>query len=42
MISRFYENNKDLSLVLGMIAILVILFAPIPSVALDLAIIAAS
>jgi len=40
MISKLLENNKDLALVIGMMLILVILFAPIPAPMLDLAIIA--
>lgn len=40
MLSVFYRNNKDLALVFATIAILVILFAPIPPALLDLAIIA--
>lgn len=39
MFQRFYDNNKDLVLVGATIAILVILFAPIPPALLDLAII---
>ena len=39
MIKDFINNNKDLSLVAGMILILVVLFSPIPSVFLDMAII---
>ena len=37
--TNFLKQNKDLSLVMGMILILVVLFAPIPSFILDLAII---
>jgi flagellar biosynthesis protein FlhA len=40
MFSRFLDRNRDLALVFGMIAILLILFAPIPPALLDLAIIA--
>lgn len=39
MFQRFYDNNKDLVLVGATIAILVILFVPIPPALLDLAII---
>ena len=39
MVFKFFENNKDLSLVIGMVLILIILFAPIPPMFLDLAII---
>src|SRR5687768_13397530 len=39
MLAKTLRNNKDLALVIGMILILVILFAPIPSPMLDLAII---
>ena len=39
MIKNLLDNNKDLALVLGMILILIILFAPIPTAMLDLAII---
>lgn len=39
MFQRFFDNNKDLVLVGATIAILVILFAPIPPALLDLAII---
>jgi flagellar biosynthesis protein FlhA len=35
-----FDKNKDLALVIGMVMILVILFAPIPAAMLDLAIIA--
>src|SRR5919106_1455323 len=40
MLSRIFQQNKDMALVIGMIMILVILFAPIPPAMLDLAIIA--
>lgn len=40
MIARFYEDNRDLVLVGGLLAILTILFAPIPPVFIDLAIMA--
>ena len=40
MIGKMFDNNKDLALVIGMVLILVILFAPIPAAMLDLAIIA--
>jgi flagellar biosynthesis protein FlhA len=40
MLKQFMNRNKDLALVIGMIAILVILFSPIPPALLDLAIIA--
>jgi flagellar biosynthesis protein FlhA len=39
MLTRTLRNNKDLALVIGMVLILVILFAPIPPAMLDLAII---
>jgi flagellar biosynthesis protein FlhA len=39
MLGRFLDRNRDLTLVVGMIAILLILFAPIPPALLDLAII---
>lgn len=39
MIKKLLDNNKDLVLVIGMILILIILFSPIPTVLLDLAII---
>jgi flagellar biosynthesis protein FlhA len=39
MLNRTLRNNKDLALVIGMVLILVILFAPIPPAMLDLAII---
>ena len=39
MIKTFFEDNKDLALVIGMILILIVLFSPIPPVLLDLAII---
>ena len=39
MIKTFFENNKDLALVIGMILILIVLFSPIPPILLDLAII---
>jgi len=39
MIQQFYHRNRDLALVVATIAILVILFAPIPPAMLDLAII---
>lgn len=39
MINAFLSRNKDLALVIGMIAILTVLFAPIPPLVLDLAII---
>ncbi|HEX9932565.1 MAG TPA: flagellar biosynthesis protein FlhA [Allosphingosinicella sp.] len=40
MINKLLDRNRDLTLVIGMILILVILFAPIPAPLLDLAIIA--
>jgi flagellar biosynthesis protein FlhA len=40
MFSRIYQNNRDLLLVGGLLAILTILFAPIPPAAVDFAIIA--
>ena len=40
MLDRMLRNNRDLILVAAIFAILVILFAPIPAAALDLAIIA--
>ncbi len=40
MLSRLFQKNKDMALVIGMIMILVILFSPIPPAMLDLAIIA--
>lgn len=40
MIGRLYRENRDLALVGGLLAILLILFAPIPSELIDLAIIA--
>lgn len=40
MLTRLLDRNRDLALVLGMILILIILFAPIPPAFLDLAIIA--
>ncbi|MCJ2186976.1 flagellar biosynthesis protein FlhA [Novosphingobium beihaiensis] len=39
MLRSFYDGNKDLLLVLGIVAILIILFSPIPPSLLDLAII---
>jgi len=39
MIGKLFANNKDLALVFGTLAILVILFSPIPPALLDLAII---
>ncbi|MEA3016512.1 MAG: flagellar biosynthesis protein FlhA [Sphingomonadales bacterium] len=39
MLAKIADRNRDLTLVAGMIAILVILFAPIPPALLDLAII---
>ena len=39
MIGRILDNNKDLLLVLGTLAILIILFSPIPPALLDFAII---
>jgi flagellar biosynthesis protein FlhA len=39
MLSKFFGKNHDLVLVFGVIAILLILFAPIPTVLLDLLII---
>ena len=39
MFRRLFADNKDLVLVLGTILIILILFAPIPPAALDLAII---
>lgn len=38
MIARYYRENRDLLLVGGILAILVILFAPIPPAVIDLAI----
>lgn len=40
MFGEIYRNNRDLLLVGGLLAILTILFAPIPPAAIDLAIIA--
>lgn len=40
MISRLYQNNRDLLLVGALLAILTILFAPIPPAIVDIAIIA--
>jgi flagellar biosynthesis protein FlhA len=40
MLRQIFQKNRDLALVLGVILILVILFAPIPPAMLDLAIIA--
>ena len=40
MIARLYRENRDLLLVGGLLAILLILFAPIPPAVIDLAIIA--
>lgn len=40
MLSRLFHNNRDLMLVGGLLAILTILFAPIPPAAIDFAIIA--
>ncbi len=40
MIARLYRNNRDLLLVGALLAILTILFAPIPPAAIDIAIIA--
>lgn len=39
MINQLLNRNKDLALVIGMIVILAVLFAPIPPVVLDMAII---
>lgn len=39
-LARFYRDNRDLTLVLGTVLILVILFSPIPPMMLDFAIIA--
>lgn len=39
MINKLFSNNKDLALVFGTLAILVILFSPIPPALLDFAII---
>ena len=39
MLSNFFEKNKDLALVLGVVLILVVLFSPIPPMFLDLAIV---
>ncbi len=39
MLNKTLRNNKDLALVIGMVLILLILFAPIPAPMLDLAII---
>ncbi|TPW05685.1 MAG: flhA, partial [Alphaproteobacteria bacterium] len=39
MLERFFSRNQDLALVAGMVVILIVLFAPIPSAMLDLAII---
>jgi len=39
MLARIYQNNRDLLLVGGLLAILLILFAPIPPAFVDLAII---
>jgi flagellar biosynthesis protein FlhA len=40
MLAKLLDRNRDLALVVGMVVILVILFAPIPPALLDLAIIA--
>jgi flagellar biosynthesis protein FlhA len=39
MFKRFFKNNSDLALVGGVICILLILFAPIPTALLDFLII---
>jgi len=39
MLSRLYQNNRDLLLVGGLLGILTILFAPIPPAAIDMAIV---
>ena len=36
---KFFEKNKDLALVLGMVLILIVLFSPIPPMLLDMAIV---
>lgn len=39
MLSNFLSKNKDLALVAGMVMILIVLFAPMPAIVLDFAII---
>jgi len=39
MFGKFFDENKDLALVLGMVLILIVLFSPIPAFILDMAII---